>query len=267
MCDSCGCAFTDVNFPARGAGHELSPMDASGHAVREHLPVVRNLLAHNDHVAEHNRAHFDAHGVLAVNLMSSPGAGKTTLLEHTIRTLGERYRIAVIEGDLATDNDARRIRALDVPAIQITTGSACHLDASMVHGALHELELSQLDLLFIENVGNLVCPASFDLGTHLSVALLSVPEGDDKPEKYPVMFRRVDLVLLTKTDLLAHIPEFDVQRARASLRTIGCAAETFETSRRDDVGLDAWREWLTRRLCERRLRRPQYATQPHRSNP
>ncbi len=157
------------------------------------VDVVQDLLAANNQVARHNRLHFDEHGVLAINLMSSPGAGKTALLEATIVALRDRYRIAVIEGDLETDNDAARIRAHGVPALQITTGTACHLDAHLVHHALHELPLAGLDLLFIENVGNLVCPASFDLGQHRNVTLLSVTEGDDKPAKYPVIFRASDL--------------------------------------------------------------------------
>jgi hydrogenase nickel incorporation protein HypB len=156
--------------------------------------------------------------VLAVNLMSSPGAGKTSLLEATIEALGDELRIAVIEGDLETENDAERIRAKGVEAIQIATGSACHLDAHMVHDALHRLDLTGVDILFIENVGNLVCPASFDLGQHRNVTLLSVPEGDDKPAKYPVMFRAADLVLLTKADLLPVLDDFDPTRAEGYLR-------------------------------------------------
>jgi hydrogenase nickel incorporation protein HypB len=205
---------------------------------------MRHLLEDNEHAAAHNRAHLDSHGVFAINLMSSPGAGKTSLLEATIRRLGSRYRIFVVEGDLATENDARRIRALGVPAIQITTGNACHLDASMLHRALHDIPLAEVDLLFVENVGNLVCPASFDLGQHRNVVLLSVPEGDDKPEKYPVMFRAAELVLLTKADLLAHIPEFDVQRARSSLQSIAAEAPMFTLSVRSGVDMEAWYQWL-----------------------
>jgi hydrogenase nickel incorporation protein HypB len=210
----------------------------------QHLPVLTHLLAENDSTASHNREHLDAHGVLAINLMSSPGAGKTTLLEATIQRLRARRRIFVVEGDLATENDARRIRAQGVPAIQITTGNACHLDAGMLHHALHDIPLAEVDLLFIENVGNLVCPASFDLGAHRNVVLLSVPEGDDKPEKYPVMFRAADLVLITKTDLLEHIPEFDVRRAQRSLQTIAAEVASLEVSSRGGSGLDAWCEWL-----------------------
>lgn len=238
MCQLCGCGLSDAgNFLHGDAAHSHPP-------AREHLQVLTNLLAVNDHAAAHNRAHLDMHGVLAINLMSSPGAGKTSLLEATIRRLREQYRIVVVEGDLATENDARRIRAQGVPAIQITTGNACHLDASMIHRALHDIPLAELDLLFIENVGNLVCPASFDLGQHRNVVLLSVPEGDDKPEKYPVMFRAAELVLITKSDLLEHIPEFDSKRARESLQSIASAVPVIELSSRRGAGMDAWIDWL-----------------------
>jgi hydrogenase nickel incorporation protein HypB len=200
MCETCGCNITPGNAHlVRADGKHANTADG-----RAAVEVLQSLLGENDHQAAHNRYHFDHHGVLAVNLMSSPGAGKTSLLEATIEALGEGLRIAVIEGDLETENDAERIRAKGVEAIQIATGSACHLDAHMVHDALHRLDLTGVDILFIENVGNLVCPASFDLGQHRNVTLLSVPEGDDKPAKYPVMFRAADLVLLTKTDLLAY---------------------------------------------------------------
>lgn len=234
MCDHCGCA---------------APSPAS-----QAVPVLEGLLLENDRLARHNREHFDACAVLAVNLMSSPGAGKTSLLERTIEMLRDELRIAVIEGDLATENDARRIRAKGVAAIQITTGSACHLDARMVHGALDHLELQGLDVLFIENVGNLICPASFDLGQHLDVTLLSVPEGDDKPEKYPVMFRRSDLTLLTKADLLPVLAEFDPARAEASLRAIGSDAPVIRLSSRSGLGLETWLGWLARELAARRAR-------------
>jgi hydrogenase nickel incorporation protein HypB len=154
--------------------------------------------------------------------------------------------MCVIEGDLETDNDARRIRAHGVPAYQINTGNACHLDASMIHHALHDIPLANLDLMFIENVGNLVCPASFALGQHRNVVLLSVPEGDDKPEKYPVMFRAADLVLITKTDLLPHLTEFSVERAQKSLRSIANTAPVLGLSSRSPGDLDAWCDWLDR---------------------
>jgi hydrogenase nickel incorporation protein HypB len=208
------------------------------------VDVLGRLLAANDKAAAHNRDHFDAHGVVALNLMSSPGAGKTALLEATIDALKAEFRIGVIEGDLETDNDARRIRARGVPAVQITTGSACHLDADMIHAALHELPLAGLDLLFIENVGNLVCPASFDLGQHRNIVLLSVPEGDDKPAKYPVMFRAADLVLLTKMDLAPVMDDFDPQRAEAALRALANAAPVISLSARKALNLEPWLAWL-----------------------
>jgi len=227
------------------------------------VEVLQDLLAANDGVARHNREHFDSHGVLAINLMSSPGAGKTALLEATIVALHRRYRIAVIEGDLETDNDAARIRAHGVPAVQITTGTACHLDAHLVHRALHQLPLAGLDLLFIENVGNLVCPASFDLGQHLNVTLLSVTEGDDKPAKYPVIFRASDLVVLSKTDLLDVMDDFDPVRAAETLRALGGGTPMIRTAARRAPQLEDWLEWLERQLvCPRavpRARRPVFA--------
>ncbi len=208
MCRDCGCSL--------GPAATRAPLaaDPSAPGRTETIEVITAILGENDRVAAHNREHFDASGLLALNLMSSPGAGKTSLLEATIRALDGRLKVAVVEGDLATENDADRIRACGVPAVQITTGNACHLDAQMVHDAVHDLPLADLDVLFIENVGNLVCPASFDLGQHRNVTLLSVPEGDDKPAKYPVMFRAADLALITKTDLLAYITEFSLERAR-----------------------------------------------------
>lgn len=242
MCDQCGCAVTPG-----GRHHSYSPVTGT-----TTVPVLARLLANNDHQAAHNRAHFDRHGVLAVNLMSAPGAGKTALLEATIEALAEECRIAVIEGDLETENDAERIRAKGVLAHQITTGSACHLDAHMVHGALHHLPVDALDILFIENVGNLVCPASFDLGQHRNVVLLSVPEGDDKPAKYPVMFRAADAVLITKADLLPVLDDFDPARAEAHVRNLASAAPVMRLSARTGVGLEAWLQWLRGELAARR---------------
>ena len=213
MCDTCGCNITSANRHLVETGGRLSKTESGTEAVT----VLENLLSENDRVAVHNRAHFDAHRVLVVNLMSSPGAGKTSLLEATIRALGDEFSLGVIEGDLETENDAERIRSLGVPAVQISTGNACHLDAHMVHDALHEMALDPLDILFIENVGNLVCPASFDLGQHVNVTLLSTTEGDDKPAKYPVMFRAADLALITKSDLLEVLGDFDPDAAEANL--------------------------------------------------
>ena len=225
MCNTCGCNVT----PA-----------ADEHSVE----VLKGLLDANDHIAEHNREHFGRHNVLAINLMSSPGAGKTALLEATIEAVGKDLNIAVVEGDLETENDAERIRRKGVPAVQISTGTACHLDAHMVHDALHELGLDDIDVLFIENVGNLVCPASFDLGQHINVALLSTPEGDDKPAKYPVMFRAAELVLITKSDLLEVLGDFDPAAAEKCVRQIANPAPLFTVSARTGQGMGDWLDWI-----------------------
>jgi hydrogenase nickel incorporation protein HypB len=252
MCQVCGCAIVaDVVVP----DHETLRQPARvGQSVV--LEVLQDLLSTNNRTAAHNRAHFDRHGVLVVNLMSSPGAGKTALLEASILALRDRYRIAVIEGDLETDNDARRIRAHGVTAVQITTGTACHLDANLVHGALHELPLQDIDLLFIENVGNLVCPASFDLGQHRNVTLLSVTEGDDKPAKYPVIFRASDLVILSKMDLLDAMDDFDPERAAKALRQLGRDTPLIHTAARRAPSIAAWIDWLEQELTAVRGRRP-----------
>jgi hydrogenase nickel incorporation protein HypB len=218
------------------------------------VDVLQGLLSENDHQAAHNREHFDRHGVLAINLMSSPGSGKTALLEATIEALADEYNIAVIEGDLETENDAQRIRARGVPAIQITTGTACHLDAHMVHDALHHLELASLDIVFIENVGNLVCPASFDLGHHRNVTLLSVTEGDDKPAKYPVMFRAADLVLLSKSDLLEVLDDFTPESAEHCLRQLANPAPLMSLSAKTMEGISNWLNWLREELAQHKQR-------------
>ena len=246
MCRDCGCSL--------GPAATRAPLAAQPRVkgATETIEVITAILGENDRVAAHNHEHFATHGVLALNLMSSPGAGKTSLLEATIRALGGRLAIAVVEGDLATENDAERIRACGVPAVQITTGNACHLDATMVHDAVHDLPLADLDVLFIENVGNLVCPASFDLGQHRNLTLLSVPEGDDKPAKYPVMFRATDLALITKIDLLPYIGEFSPDRARAALRQVGYSGETIELTSRGGAGFEAWLAWLEREVSANR---------------
>ena len=243
MCTVCGCQLPAAvaHTAAAGSGGET-----------EVVEVLQGLLAANDRVAVHNREHFDEHGVLAINLMSSPGAGKTALLEATIVALAGRYRIAVIEGDLETDNDAARIRAHGVPALQITTGTACHLDAHLVHSALHHLPLAGLDLLFIENVGNLVCPASFDLGQHRNVTLLATTEGDDKPAKYPVIFRASDLVVLSKTDLLDVMDDFDPERAAEALRALGRGTPMIRTAARRAPSIGPWLDWLEREIDQHR---------------
>jgi hydrogenase nickel incorporation protein HypB len=235
VCDTCGCNVT------KGNAHLVD---------KKSVEVLQNLLHENDHAAEHNREHFGRHGVLAVNLMSSPGSGKTSLLEATIDALGDELSIAVIEGDLETENDADRIRARGVPAVQITTGQACHLDAHMVHSALHDMNLDGIDILFIENVGNLVCPASFDLGHHANVTLLSVTEGDDKPAKYPVMFRAADVVLLSKSDLLDVLDDFDTEKAERHVRELANPAPVLTLSVRRPDSMEHWFGWLRERVAE-----------------
>jgi len=248
MCETCGCNITSGNAHLVKKEGKLE-YTSDGKASIE---VLSKLLHENDHQAEHNREHFDRHGVLAINLMSSPGSGKTSLLEATIEALGSELSIAVVEGDLETENDAERIRAHGVPAVQITTGQACHLDAHMVHDALHEMELDPVDILFIENVGNLVCPASFDLGHHVNVTLLSVTEGDDKPAKYPVMFRAAGLVLLSKADFLDVIDDFDTAKAERHVRELANPAPVMTLSVRRPESLEAWFSWLRGMLEARR---------------
>jgi hydrogenase nickel incorporation protein HypB len=252
MCDTCGCNVT------AGNAHLLDEAPESGSAIE----VLQRLLTANDRQAQHNREHFDHHGVFALNLMSSPGAGKTALLEATIDALRDEFRIAVIEGDLETENDAARIRAHGVPAIQITTGTACHLDAHLLHRALHDLPLAGLDLVFIENVGNLVCPASFDLGQHRNVTLLSVTEGDDKPAKYPVMFRTADVVLLSKCDLLTVLDDFEPARAESALRALGRDTAMIRVAARRAPAMTGWLTWLRSELSEHRRQRAEFRLAP-----
>jgi hydrogenase nickel incorporation protein HypB len=248
MCDTCGCNITPGNEHLVHANGRLAKTDEG----REAITVLQSLLSENDFQAAHNREHFGSNGVLTLNLMSSPGAGKTALLEATIDALKGEYRIAVIEGDLETENDAERIRSHGVEAVQITTGSACHLDAHMVHSALQQLELQEVDILFIENVGNLVCPASFDLGQQRNIALLSVPEGDDKPAKYPVMFRAADLVLLTKTDLLPYLTDFSPERAERYLRELASEVPLLPLSTTTGAAMGDWLQWLRTEVTTQR---------------
>jgi hydrogenase nickel incorporation protein HypB len=208
--------------------------------------VNRAVLAHNDRLAERNRGYFQASGTLVLNFLSSPGSGKTTLIQKTIERLKPRLRTGVIVGDLATDRDAARLRASGAPVVQITTGTICHLDAEMVARALGKLDLRSLDLLVIENVGNLVCPAAFDLGEALRVVLLSVTEGEDKPLKYPPVFHSADVVIVTKMDL-AGAAGFDREAALDHLRRISHHARIFELSARTGEGLEAWCDFLAQR--------------------
>jgi hydrogenase nickel incorporation protein HypB len=215
------------------------------------ISVLRNVLDANDVIAEENRKAFDAHGCFVVNLMSAPGSGKTTLLERTLRTLDGRLKVGVIEGDVQGSLDAARLARLGVPVAQINTdphfGGECHLDARMVWHALPAIELDGLDLVFIENVGNLVCPAEFWVGEDRKVMVSSVAEGEDKPLKYPLMFRVSHLLLLNKVDLLAH-SDFDVAGFRANVARVNPTLPIVELSARTGQGLDAWIDWLVREV-------------------
>ncbi len=215
----------------------------------ESVPVeVRDrILSGNDRTARHNREHFASRGLLAINLMGSPGAGKTAVLEATARAVQGRLRLGALAGDLETDRDAQRLLRAGIPSVAITTGSACHLDAELVHRALHGFPVDDLDMLFIENVGNLVCPAVYDLGQAASVVALSVTEGEDKPVKYPVMFRKADLVLVTKTDLLPHLPEVSLAAIEDALSRVMPSPRLIPFSARTGAGVDAWLDWLEER--------------------
>ena len=222
-----------------------------------HMPLEDtlglNLLAANDHQADHNREHFDAWRLLCLNVMSSPGAGKTSLLEQTLTALSADLAMAVLEGDMTTQLDAERLEAVGVPVVPITTGRACHLDAAMVSGGLkllrQRLDPTSLDLLWVENVGNLVCPAEFAVGEHRKVALLSVTEGDDKPLKYPVMFREADCVLITKTDLLPYLP-VDIETIEAHIRQVNPRCTVLRVSASSGEGLEAWYGWVRAQVMQ-----------------
>lgn len=249
MCKDCGCG--EANH-AHGHRH----IDADGreywhrhdheHEDHEHgrtIQVEQDVLGKNDAIARENRQWLDSHGITAFNLMSSPGAGKTTLLEKTLELLPETLRPAVLVGDQETDLDARRLRAAGKPVRQINTYSSCHLDAAMIARELEAHIEAGTNLLLIENVGNLVCPASFDLGEHVRVAVLSVTEGEDKPVKYPVLFSSADAVVITKTDLIPHL-DWDMDRCRSYIRKSGCRARIIELSARTGEGMDAWLRYL-----------------------
>ena len=213
-----------------------------------------NLLHANQQGAEHNRAHFDRWGITCLNIMSSPGAGKTVLLEQTLAALSEELKIAVIEGDMTTELDADRLRQYGVPVIAINTGRSCHLDSRMVAGGIHQLEHlsnpSDFDLVLVENVGNLVCPAEFEVGEHYKVALLSVTEGEDKPLKYPIMFQEADCLLLTKMDLAPYL-EIDISRIEANIRQMNPHATIIPISAKTGAGLENWLYWVRLQLSTR----------------
>jgi hydrogenase nickel incorporation protein HypB len=211
------------------------------------VPVVRNVLEANEQLADKNRTFFKEKGLLVLNLMSSPGAGKTTLLERTVEALKDKIRIAVIEGDIQSTYDAEKIAQHGVPAVQINTGGACHLDSRMIQEAMKELDLDHLDLLVVENVGNLVCPAEFDMGEEYKIMILSVTEGDDKPQKYPLMFSKSSVLLVNKVDLLPYI-NTSLDRIREVSLQINPKLEIFEVSCQNKTGLEPWYNWILERV-------------------
>jgi len=262
MCDTCGCSgdggavlrkpgVKDYHVHVGDDGGHQDHQDHDHHhhhgEVRK-VQVEQDVLLQNNLLAERNRGWFEARRILALNFLSSPGSGKTSILEKTIPMLLERYPVTVIEGDQQTTNDADRIDALGVPVIQVNTGTGCHLDAQMVQRAVRELDPPERSLLCIENVGNLVCPALFDLGEAAKVVVISVTEGEDKPIKYPSMFHHADIVLLNKTDLLPYV-DFDAAKCREYALQVNHHLEWIEVSAKTGEGFDQWIAWLTLKLA------------------
>lgn len=211
--------------------------------MSERIPVVEKILSANDRLAQNNRTLLDQAHVFGLNMMASPGAGKTSLIELTIKKLSHKLRIGVIDGDIATSIDADRAAAAGAIAVQVNTGGECHMDAVMLQNALQEIDLHSIDLLIVENVGNLICPASFPLGTHRSILVASIPEGDDKPYKYPTMYRGVDALVINKIDLLPYVP-FDMEYFERGVAALNPELITFPLSCRTDAGLEAWLDWI-----------------------
>ena len=235
MCKDCGCSITNSEKKMENiyANPQLND--------EKTVDVIKKILDKNDHEASHNREHFEKHNVIAINLMSSPGSGKTTLLE-CLAGIAD-FKFSVIEGDLETNQDANRLEAKGIKAYQITTGTACHLDAFMVHKALHHIDLNSIDICFVENVGNLVCPASYDVGTHLNIVLVSIPEGNGKISKYPVMFRNADLVLFTKTDLMPYF-NYDIEKEKSDLKKLKPNVDILEVNINDIESIKKVSSWI-----------------------
>ena len=262
MCDTCGCGqseeFTVDGVSVHHHEHHHHDRDAHHGHAHEHeatgegrlIAMEQDVLGKNDAFARANRRRLDEAGALALNLISSPGAGKTTLLEASLRALKDAFPVSVVEGDLQTDNDARRIQGVGVAVHQINTAGGCHLDAHMVGHALDHIGLESGGIVFIENVGNLVCPASFDLGEHARVVLLSVTEGDDKPAKYPVAFVGSQLLVITKIDLLPYV-DFSVDRCREFAQAINPDIDIIECSARTGEGMDQWLDWVRKQASGR----------------
>ncbi len=220
--------------------------------MTKRVPVVEKIMSANDRIASQNRAKLDNESIYSLNLMASPGGGKTSLIELTIKNLADRLRLAVIDGDVATSIDADRAASAGAVAVQINTGGECHLDAVMLQSALRQVELDEIDLLIVENVGNLICPASFKLGTHKNVLISSIPEGDDKPYKYPGMYRGVDALVINKIDLLPYVP-FDMDYFRRGVEVLNPGLITFPLSCSTQEGLDSWISWVLQQTQSNRI--------------
>lgn len=242
MCDVCGCDHSHEHHPPSPRGKE---------GQSKVIDVHQSLLKSNEEAAHSNRRHFDGENILAINIISSPGSGKTTLLEKTIDALKNDISIGVLEGDIETDLDAERIRKKGIPAVQLTTGGACHLDSVLVHKGFHLLEHQlngkKLDVLFIENVGNLVCPSFFDLGEHIRVVLISVPEGHDKPLKYPKAIKTSQLLIISKSDLVPHF-DFDMKKIKKDALSLNPSLKIIITSAKTGEGLDGWMEFVKSKI-------------------
>jgi len=250
MCETCGCGEPG-SFRVKKAGQDEHSHDddhnhqhGDSHSGQRILNIGQDILQENNLLAERNRGFFDAKGIFCVNMVSAPGSGKTTLLEKTIQRLKKDIQVYVIEGDQQSMIDAERISRLEVPAVQINTGQGCHLDAHMVNHGLKSFKLKEQSVLFIENVGNLVCPALFDLGETKRILIMSVTEGDDKPIKYPQIFRSSDLCLINKIDLLPYV-DFNPEQAKKNGRMVNGSLEFIEVSAKNGEGIELWYEWLT----------------------
>jgi hydrogenase nickel incorporation protein HypB len=274
MCDTCGCGNPENEVKILKPGEEDSLKENSYHHSHTHshggeehshehthdhehntdhdhihdrrISVEQDVMSQNNILAERNRGYFEAKGIMVFNLVSSPGSGKTSLLERTIKDLKKELSFYVIEGDQQTMNDANRIHKTGVPVVQINTGEGCHLDADMIHKAVRKLEPTDHSVLLVENVGNLVCPAMFDLGESLRVVIMSVTEGDDKPVKYPYMFRTSDLCVINKTDLLPYV-DFDIEKAKGYAKQINPGLEILEVSVKTGEGMEGWYNWIKRK--------------------
>jgi hydrogenase nickel incorporation protein HypB len=223
-------------------------MYGNGVLMTTRIPVVENILSANDRIANRNREMLDQLGVLGINIMASPGAGKTTFILKTLEALKGRLKFGVVEGDLASSIDTEKAIAAGLPAVQINTGGECHLNAVMFADALPELPLKELDLVLVENVGNLICPANFQIGTHLNILIASIPEGDDKPYKYPGMYRGVQVLIISKVDLLPYVP-FNMDYFKNGVEVLNPGVTAFPVSAKTGEGMDAWVDWLVKKVA------------------